>query len=154
MIKQLKVIALFIAILFAQNGAAITLTEASVKRFIAESDAAIIPFDVQKLATFLSDSVKITININVLGQKQVLRPSKAVYLEMVKRGRALVSDYKFSKSNLNILIKGKKAFVRVKVMESMKQQGRRVKSKTDEEYTIEVVAGKLQITELAAYTNL
>jgi len=133
---------------------AANLTEESVRSAMAKIDNAVVNLNAKEVSKALSDSVTITMNINVQGKTQVMKPSKEQYITMLKQGWSMYTNYKYSRSNVKIKIKGGKAYVTADVKESMTVQGQHVAGESKEEVTYELINGKPLITSVVGYTTM
>lgn len=98
--------------------------------------------------------VMIIMNINMQGQKHVMKPGKTEYISMVQQGWSSYSNYTYSKSDVVIKMQGDKSFVTNNVSESMTVQGSKMSGESKEEVTIELVNGKPLITRKVGYTSM
>ncbi|MAV31319.1 MAG: hypothetical protein CL866_02060 [Cycloclasticus sp.] len=143
-----------ICFLLLSNAYSAEVTEAGVEELMHKVDIAVNKLDVDGVGAVLSDNVKITMNIDVQGQKQVLRPSKQEYLAMLKQGWTMGTDYSYSRSGINISISNNKAFVTTNVIESMTIQGRVISGTSREEAVVESVGNSILVTKIIGYTSL
>ena len=130
------------------------LTEETAKQVISRVDNAVNELNSKAVGDALSDNVSITININMKGQKQVMKPSKQEYISMLEQGWAQYTNYKYNRSNAVVKIIGNKAFVTGDVSESMTVHGQNISGTSKEETTIELVNGQLLITEVIGYISM
>jgi len=151
---NMKIYFTLLCTLLALNAAAGSLTETDVKGLIAKADKAAVTLNASDLASTLSDDVIIIMNINMQGQKHVMKPSKTEYISMVQQGWTTYSNYTYSKSDVVIKMQDDKAFVTSKVSESMTVQGSTMSGESKEEVTIELVNGRPLITRMVGYTSM
>jgi len=130
------------------------LTEEIVRSVVIDMERANENRDLDGISEALSDDVTIVLNINMRGQKQVLRPSKQEYISMLKESWSVVKNYRYSRSNLEIDIKGNRAFVTADVSESMTVQGRRISTEMREEATIEMVNARPLVTNVVGHITM
>ena len=154
MLSIRKAIYLIIGIGALAISHASALTEENVRQLIARIDNAVNALDANALAKEFSNDVAITLHINIQGHEQIMRPSKNEYIALLEQAWAQFSNYKYSKSNLRIDMRGGKAIVSALVHESMTIQGRELSGSSTEKVTIEMFKGKPVITEVVAYSNM
>jgi len=145
---------LFLTLVFATASYGAELTEESVRQIMSRLDRAVNDRNAKAVANELSNNVSITLNFSMRGQKQVLKPSKQRYISMLEQGWAKYSNYKYSRSNMTIAIKGDKALVSAVVHESMTVQGRNVSGSAKEEVIVELVDGKPVVTGVSGQVSL
>ena len=121
-----RVICLFLSLVVVPAAYAAEMTEEMVKQTISRVDNAVNDLNARALAKELSDNVSITMNINMQGQKQVMKPSKQEYISMLAKGWAQYKNYKYSRTNMSIKIKGNKAYISADIKESMTMQGKNI----------------------------
>lgn len=136
--------------------AAAQLDKDSIMQFMGTMDKLAIEMNADAIAGYLSDDIKITMNISLQGQTQVLKPSKQEYLQMLKQGWAVAQNYSYKRENvkINIVEKGRKAVVTADVIESMTIQGQDITGKSTEEAVVELVNGKLLITAVSGKASM
>jgi len=134
---------------FAQD-----LNREQVMDVVNRVDAAAEVRDAAAVGDALATDVKITINVDYMGQPQVMHATKNEYVAMLREGWAMYSEYKFEKSNLNIELEGSKAYVTADVYETMVLQGHRLTGTTKENAVIELVDGKALITQIVGHSKI
>lgn len=149
-----KVLFLIFSLTILTNSHASELTEESVKHVISAVDNAVNTLNADEVAKTLSSNVSITMNIDIQGQKQVLKPSKREYISMLQQGWAQYKNYKYHRSNVRIKIHNNKAFVTADISESMTIQGQNISGTSKEEVTIELVDGEPLITKVTGYVSM
>ena len=102
----------------------------------------------------MRDDVEIVMNMNIQGHRQVMTPSKAEYLEMLKQGWAIAEKYQYSRTNLKVDIQADKAMVSATVNESMTVQGQTISARSKEKLVIELYQGRPLISKIVGNTNL
>ena len=132
------------------------IDKAMINSMLSEIDAAAQKKDPAVVVKYISPDAKITMHINAGGQKQVLKVTRAQYLELLQQGWTMSSNYQYQRSNTRIKIMdgGNKAIVTANVTESMNIQGQTVKGTSQETSTIELVNGRAMITELVGETEM
>ena len=132
------------------------IDKATINSMLSEIDAAAQNKDASVVVKYISPDAKIVMYINVNGQKQVLKVTRAQYLDMLQQGWAVASNYKYQRNNtrIKILDGGSRAVVTASVVESMTIQGQTVKGTSKEKSTIELVNGKAMITKLVGETEM
>lgn len=133
---------------------AATLTENDVKKLIAAADQAAVSLNADALAATLSNNVVIIMNIDMQGQKHVMKPSKQEYIAMLKQGWSTYTDYTYKKSNVVIKMQSGKALVTADVKESMTVQGQTMSGESKEEVVIEMINNTPMITKVVGYTSM
>lgn len=149
-----NLIALIFGILLSIETMASDLTLPQINSVLERVDQAINSHDADALAKELSNEVKITMQFDIPGQKQVMQPSKSEYVDMLKQGWAQYSNYKYAKSNVKIELNGAKAFVSDDVTESMDIQGQHLSAHSREEVIIEIINDQPLITSIVGHTDL
>ena len=149
-----RVLCLFLGLSLIANSYATGLTEEAVKQLILRVDNAINEKNAKAIEAELSKNVSITINIDVNGQKQVMKPSKHEYVSMLEQAWEQYSNYKYNRSNMVIKITSNKAVVTADVSESMTAQGQNISGSSKEEVIIELIEGKPLITAVTGYTSM
>jgi hypothetical protein len=131
------------------------LTEQSVEQMMKSIDAAAARKNADVIANLMSPAVSIRMTINAGGQTQTLTPNRQEYLQMLKDGWAMSTDYRYARSGTKIsLIDTNKALVKGTIRESMKVQGQTMSGETVEEVTIELVQGKPLITKVVGNSKM
>lgn len=154
MLRIINVCFLVLSLTGLTNSYASDLTEESVRNVILKIDNAINTLNEQAIANTLSNDIEIIINISLKGANQVLKPSKKEYMLLVQQARKEFPDYKHSRSNMVIEIKGDQAFVSSDIQESLTIQGQNISSKSKEETIIKLVNGVPLIIKITGYTNM
>ena len=149
-----KGIFLFVSLVIATSSYGAELTEKTVKQVLARIDQAVNDQNANALAKELSNDVFVKLNISMKGRKQAMTASKKRYISMLEQAWAQTSDYKYSRSNVEINIKNNIAFVSAIVHESMSVNGQNVSGSTSEDVTIEIVNGKPLVTRVMGHLSL
>ena len=152
---RIKILFILFACLMALSSSfASDLTERNVMQLIAQVDNAVNRLDARGVAAAMSDDVEIVMHITSQGRKQVVRPGKYEYLQMLEQGWSMYSNYTYRRSNMVIEIQGGKAVVTADIHESMTFQGQRVSGSSKEEAVVEIINGKPMITRAIAYVSM
>ena len=134
------------------------LKESDVNELIESIDSAIANQDAEKLSEFLSDDVDITMNITMMGAIQKMSLSKDEYIKSAKESWASFSDYKYSRSNVQITIKGTTAIISADIKESMTMNFEGIdmamSGDSSEVVTVALINKKLIITKMFANTDM
>lgn len=154
MTLPLRPFLLLLALLLPLPALAADLTEADVRGFLAQVDAAIARRDATALGATLSDTAEFVVVISHGGQVQPIRLDKPQYMQMLRDTWRLASDYQYQRQQQVVRITGAKATVTAQVTESMTLQGRRMTSVASETAIIERVGGRLLLTRVVANGNL
>lgn len=154
MSNLIKLSLLLIGLLLSTVSISAELTKESVANLLNTVDQAANDHNAGAIAGVMADDVKIVMNVEFQGQTQVAKPSKNEYLSLLEQGWAQVSNYNYSKSDVNIEVEGSKAFVSATVHESMTIQGQDIAASSKEEAIVELVGGKLLITEIVGYVSM
>ena len=133
---------------------AANLTQGMVDKVINDMDSAASSLNVNAVAALLDDNVEIVMNIEMQGQKHVMKPAKQEYIAMLQQGWSAYKDYEYSRSDVSTQLKGNKAVVSATVKESMNVQGQQVSGESKEEVTIELVGNKALVTKVVGYTKM
>lgn len=152
MINQFFAFCLFATL--SVTALAADLTRSQVDAFISRADVAINNFDADTLIKDFSDNVKITFNFHFHGQTQVMQPSKAEYVALLKEGWAQLSNYQYSRSNLNVELQGKRAVITCDITESMDVNGQHLETIASEEVTVELINGKILVTSMVGHIDI
>ena len=130
-----------------------SITEQDVHELIQSVDTAIEARDAEAIGAVLGDDVDITLNINIEGQKQVLKPGKQEYLQMLRDNWKLGTNYTYLRSNIKIRLLDSKALVAADIFESISMQGHKISSDSKEEILVEWIQGKARITQMTGYSG-
>lgn len=130
------------------------LTESMVKQMIDESKRLVKKQDIDGFAKYLSDDVKITMNIKAGGQITPLKLNKNEYISQTKEGFKLLSNYSYAVKVNDIKIKGDTALIDSTVTESMTMSGMPMLSTTQERAVAQLKDGTLKITELTGDASM
>ena len=154
-VKRIKVLfwcVLFLApcVSFAQQ-----LDEQAVLRLVSEVDHVISKRDASGLAGFLSDKLTVIVSVHASGQAQKLTMNKSSYIESLRQGWAVATDYEYKRTSIKITLSGPaKAVVTATVSETVTVQGQTIRSTSTETAVIELVGGKPMITSVVANVQM
>lgn len=154
MLRMTKIFVLLASVSLFSNVLAAGITEAEVRNLISKVDAAVNALNAQGIGDVMRDDVEIIMNIDIQGHRQVMKPSKAEYLEMLKQSWAHAEHYQYSRVDLKFDIQDNMAFGTVTVNESMTVQGQTFSWSTKEEVVIELIQGKPLMTKIVAHTKM
>jgi len=151
-------IALLIAcllVLMPRAGLAQQLDEQVVLKLVADFDQAIARQDPDGLAGFLSDKIGIVANVRASGRSQSLSMNKSTYVETLRKGWAIATNYSYRRENVSVTLSGPdRAIVTATVIESMTAHGQTIRSTASETTVIELEAGKPVITSIDADVDM
>ena len=151
-------IALLIAcllVLMPRAGLAQQLDEQVVLKLVADFDQAIARQDPDGLAGFLSDKIGIVANVRASGRSQSLSMNKSTYVETLRKGWAIATNYSYRRENVSVTLSGPdRAIVTATVIESMIAHGQTIRSTASETTVIELEAGKPVITSIVADVDM
>ena len=151
-------IALLIAcllVLMPRAGLAQQLDEQVVLKLVADFDQAIARKDPDGLAGFLSDKIGIVANVRASGRSQSLSMNKSTYVETLRKGWAIATNYSYRRENVSVTLSGPdRAIVTATVIESMIAHGQTIRSTASETTVIELEAGKPVITSIVADVDM
>ncbi len=83
-----------------------------------------------------------------------MRVTKAQYIQLLEQGMKATTSYDHEVSQVEITVKGNKAFASMRVTERMEINNEEKVGKSIENLTIELIGGKLVITGIVAFTSL
>ncbi|MGH7381001.1 MAG: nuclear transport factor 2 family protein [Candidatus Methylomirabilales bacterium] len=153
--KRIKVLFWFVLFLVPCVSFAQQLDEQTVLKLVSEVDHAISQRDASGLAKFLSDKLTVIANVRGSGQDQKLTMDKSSYIESVRQGWAVATDYEYKKTNVKITLSGPaRAVVTATVSEAVTVQGQTIRSTSTETAVIELVGGKPMITSVVANVQM
>lgn len=130
------------------------VSEASVTALVAQLDKAISARDAEGVGRLISPGVKMTWVVSVNGVRQVAHLNKAQYMEMLRAGWAQAEEYSYERKNTTIRVSGGRAMLSGTVIERMRLGGERITGRSTESATVELVGGRLLITEIKAESLL
>lgn len=151
----LRSLALIAAMLSAPACAA-DINKAMVEKLLAASDQAVMRKDVDALAQLMRPDVKITLMVNMEGQRDTVTLSKAQYLQATQEQMRAVTDYKYERKSLGIEIvsQGRKGISKDRTTESMRMNGQSFRGVTVTTAAIELVNGVPMITSVVADSKI
>lgn len=126
------------------------ITEARVKKMLAEVDRAIPARDVAAIDRLVSGDVTITMSVNVGGRLQRVTLGKSQYMQILKNMWAAASAYQYRRTNQRISIQGNQAIVTALVRETVTINGETVDSQVRETSVVEEIDGRLQTVSVSA----
>mgnify|MGYP001070890524 CR=1 FL=1 len=130
------------------------LTKSSVKTMIAAMDQAASKRDVVTIARFMHPNTIVKMHVTISGKVQEMQVSKQQYIQLMTQGLQAANSYEHETSNVKIRIKQGKAYVSMAVKETVGINGQTQVGNSQEDMTIELIQGKLMVTEIVAYTTL
>ena len=145
---------ILISVVISNISFAAELTKESVNQLLNTVEQAAKKHNSDAIGEVLADNVMITMNIEIQGQTQVAKVNKGQYLSMLEQGWAQVSNYDYSKSDVEIELDGDKAYITANVNESMTVQGHDVSTSSHEEAVVELVNGKVMVTNIVGYVSM
>ena len=126
------------------------LNEPTIRSMISEFDDAISRRDANGVAKYLSEKLTVTMAIKVSGQTHKVTMNKATYVDSLKKGWAVATEYKYARRNLQVRLSGEtKAVVTADVSETLTFQGQTIRSNSTETAVIELVGGKPLIVSVS-----
>ena len=131
------------------------LDEQTALKLLSEIDHAISQRDASALARYLSDKLTVIVNIRASGQAQKLTMDKSSYIESLRQGWAVATDYEYKRTNVKITLSGPaRAVVTATVSETVTVQGQRIRSTSTETAVLKLVGGKPMITSVVANVQM
>ena len=131
------------------------LDEPAIQNMISEMDDAISRRDANGVAKYLSEKLTVTMTITASGQTQKLMMNKVTYVNSLKKGWAMATEYKYVRKNLQVRLSGEtKAVVTADVSEVFTIQGHVVRGSSTETAAIELVGGKPLIVSFSANAKM
>jgi hypothetical protein len=129
---------------------AANIDKGMVDKLLAASDQAVVKKDVDALGRLMSPDVKITLTVNVEGQRDTTTMSKAQYLQAAQEQMRAATDYKYERKSLGIEIvsQGKKGISKDRTTESMRLNGQSFRGVTVTTASIELVDGVPMVTSI------
>src|SRR5215472_9605102 len=114
----------FVLVLMPCASFAQQLDEPMVLRLVQDFDQAIARKDPAGLAAFLSDKVGIVATVRASGQRQSLSMNKSTYVETLRKGWAIASNYSYRRERVSVTLSGPtRAIVTATVIETMTAHG-------------------------------
>ena len=144
----------FLTLLTLTSLSAQELTKSSVEDMIEQMDRAASNMDVVGISKSLHPDVSITINVNISGQKQVIKPTKKEYVQLLTQGFQAVKHYTHEISNIDIQIEGGKAYVSMDITETYETNNVKEKGQSKESFVVESFNGKLLVSKVVAFTQI
>lgn len=160
MMKNILRIVVFITALLSAHAhsadIAADIDKAMVDKLIAASDQAILKKDVDALGRLMSPNVKITLTVNMEGQRDTTNMSKAEYLDAAREQMRTATDYKYERKSLGIEIvsQGKKGISKDRTTESMRLNGQSFRGVTLTTASIELVNGVPMVTSITGDSKI
>ena len=152
--RQMQFICVLMGAFWASGIWAEQLTKPMVQNVIQAVEAAANQQNPQALANVMADNVVIQLNIDMLGESQVVTPSKQEYIEVVSEAWSRFKGYHYKRSNTDISLAGDHAVVKARVHESMEINGHKVAGTSKEQVTIRLVGGQPKITHVIGSSSL
>ncbi len=128
------------------------LSQENITKLIKNMETAASKKDADGVLKFISPKAKITLTAMVNGKTQKVQLQVPQYKAMLEQGWKVAQNYKFKRSDTKIQIDqaAKKATITATIDEEVEIQGKKISSKTNQKSTVEVINGKLMITDLNA----
>ena len=132
------------------------IDEARVQAVLKAMDAASVKMDWRTAVTNFADDAVITLELHEGGEKYLDTYNKKKYLEMLESGGSAFTDYTAERSDtrLQIATDGQSATVKSTLTEKFTRSGVRLESSSEENYTLQLVAGKLWIKTLSSVVKV
>ena len=144
----------FLTLLSLTSLSAEKLTKSSVEDMIEQMGRAASAMDVVGISKRLHPDVSITINVEISGQKQVIKPTKKEYVQLLTQGFQAVTHYTHEISNIDIEIEDGKAYVSMDITETYETNDVKEKGQSTESFVIESFNGKLLVSKIVAFTQI
>lgn len=126
------------------------ITEARVKKMLADFDRAVPARDVAAIDRMLSGDISIAISVNVGGRVQRMTMGKSQYMEILRQTWKQATAYEYRRTNQRISIQDNQAIVTALVSETVTIDGHTIDSQVRETTVIEEVDGRLQSVSVTA----
>lgn len=124
------------------------ITEEEVKQFITQVDAASASMNADGIASALSEDVTMKLNIHTDGGAQKMEFKKPEYINMLRQGWGIASEYTLTRSNVNIDISGSKATITSDLVDELVIDGTVLKSSNKDTTVVEMIDGKMLVTNV------
>ena len=148
--SQSRVLALTLALACASPLLAEELVVSDLKAFSARADAAAARCDVDSVVGLIAEPAILQgVGYNQ-GQMLRFRMNKTQYRELLTRICAARSDYRHERTNEKISIEGDQAIITADVAETLVLAGQPIATKTRERVTVELIDGRLMVTQLVS----
>jgi hypothetical protein len=144
------------ASMLSSTAFAANIDKGMVDKLLAASDQAVLKKDVDALGRLMSPDVKITLTVNVEGQRDTITMSKAQYLQATQEQMRAITDYKYERKSLGIEIvsQGKKGITKDRTTESMRMNGQSFRGVTVTTASIELVDGVPMVTSIVGDSKI
>jgi hypothetical protein len=145
-----------VAAMLSSPAFAANIDKGMVDKLLAASDQAVLKKDIDALGRLMSPDVKITLTVNVEGQRDTITMSKAQYLQATQEQMRAVTDYKYERRSLGIEIvsQGKKGITKDRTTESMRLNGQSFRGVTVTTASIELVEGVPMVTSIVGDSKI
>lgn len=155
MVTALRSFIMAFCLIVSFTGHAAELTEKQVRDFATKFESSALALDVDAVGALLSDDVEMTAHVSFHGTTNTLTINKQEYLEAMKQNLDVYSGYTYTTTDLAVTLLGNnKAIVKSSSRESMTVQGRAITSESKENFTVELINGKLLLTEGVIYSEM
>jgi hypothetical protein len=147
-----RTLALCAIALAANTASAAALTESSIKDMLAAMDQAIQKRNVEDVGRLLSNDFRMTQELTMFGQKNVIKADKAEYLRILRKNWAAVSAYTYERTQLTItmLPGGASAKITAQVRETVTLNGQSVGGVSTETATVQLIDGQVLLSTVTA----
>ena len=153
-----NILRLFIAVaaILSAPAFAADIDKAMVDKLLAASDQAVLKKDIDALGRLISPDVRITLMVNMEGQRDTVTLSKSQYLQATQEQMRAVTDYKYERKSLGIEIvsQGRKGISKDRTTESMRMNGQSFRGVTVTTAAVELVNGVPMITSVVADSKI
>jgi len=153
-VQRLLILAIGLWAMTSASAWAQDLTRSMVESVIQSVEDATNHLDAQALADTMADDVVIRLDITMLGESQVITPSKEEYVAVVAEAWSRFDQYHYRRSNTDISLQGDQAVVDAKVHESMVIDGHSVSGTSKERVIIKLINGQPKITEVNGASSM
>lgn len=148
MVTTLRSFVMAFCLIVSFTGHAAELSEKQVRDFIAKFESAVLALDVDSVGASLSDDLEMTANVTFHGVTNAITMNKQEYLLSMEQNLEVYSNYTYTTTGLEITLLGNnKANVKYNSLTSMTVQGRAITADSKESATVELINGKVLVTE-------
>lgn len=129
------------------------INEDDVLEIMNEVEVATLDKDIEGVIKYIHPYAKIRVTIVNKSEPETIWMSREQYKNSTVEGWSMTSRYEYSHENDQITISEDKqnAVVETDVIESYVCQGQSVNTKTHERITLEIIDGKILVTEIEAF---
>jgi hypothetical protein len=145
-----------VASMLSSPAFAANIDKGMVDKLLVASDQAVLKKDFDALGRLMSPDVKITLTVNVEGQRDTITMSKAQYLQATQEQMRATTDYKYERKSLGIEIvsQGKKGITKDRTTESMRLNGQSFRGVTVTTAAVELVNDVPMITSIVGDSKI